>query len=457
MYKALSLAGGDRTELHTTRSRTTKDDSASVSRGVLAVDFPMLLYAGAPIPTAPRSPAIQMAEISRVLVCVGHLCECQGADGIGARALLQELKDTTALKAPVQETVCLGMCGMGAMGCVEYADGSESLVAGRTQMLSELNFEASASAPTKEECATEAATGSGGAIERILVCTGRMCQREKGGGMALLEGLQQATSVPCEAVPCLGSCGSGSMLKIEKADGCEEEMASTVTRLPRTLEKLGLIGGDRSRAASRASVPQMMIKIAKSSSFGFEDFEKEMIGKLGLEDDGPGAAAGDEADEEGIQRVAPRVGAEPTSVAPADLEPTPRSGVQEWGRWSHEDDTINLDLFLPSDVRAKELQCAVTKDGELRVERASDGSELLAGRLALPVDRVELIWLLEEQDDGRKLLCIEIPMLPIDTSTRSRAVDCIFDDSLAINGIKSPAVTGLCAPSGRTQSGRDEM
>ena len=33
------------------------------------------------------------------------------------------------------------MCGMGAMGCVEYKDGSEKLTAGREEMLKELKID----------------------------------------------------------------------------------------------------------------------------------------------------------------------------------------------------------------------------------------------------------------------------------------------------------------------------
>mmetsp|Transcript_1271 Transcript_1271/g.3573 ORF Transcript_1271/g.3573 Transcript_1271/m.3573 type:complete len:203 (+) Transcript_1271:12-620(+) len=177
-------------------------------------------------------------DISRVLVCVGHLCECQG-DGVGARALLQELQENKALDAPVEDTVCLGMCGQGAMGCIEYVNGSETLVAGRDQMLAELNIDVTDTA-LPEHCPADPTKLANAAVSRILVCTGRMCQREKGGGSLLLDAIQQTTSLPCEASACLGSCGAGSLMKVEYADGCEAEIASTVTRLPRTLERLGL-------------------------------------------------------------------------------------------------------------------------------------------------------------------------------------------------------------------------
>lgn len=186
-----------------------------------------------------RASSCDMAEreLSRVLVCVGHLCECQ-QDGVGARALLRELQQDEALSAPVEETVCLGMCGMGAMGCVEYADGSETLTMGREQMLTELKLDAAPKA-VPESCAVEVATDAN--VQKILVCTGRMCQREKGGGTELLDELQRSfTSLPVEAAPCLGQCGSGSLMRIEYADGCETEVSSSVARVATTLDRLGI-------------------------------------------------------------------------------------------------------------------------------------------------------------------------------------------------------------------------
>ena len=102
-----------------------------------------------------------------------------------------------------------------------------------------------------------------------------------------------------------------------------------------------------------------------------------------------------------------------------------------------------MDLALPEGTRAKELLCDVSKDGLMRVER--NGEQLLHGRLALPVDRTELAWMVEELGDGSKLLCIELPMLPVDTSRRMASVDCIFDESLTINGepCAEPGLSGV--------------
>jgi len=177
-------------------------------------------------------------EVSRVLVCTGHLCECQG-EGAGARALLKDLRKADV---EVQETPCLSMCGMGAMGCVEYCDGSETLTHGREQMLDELGI--------AKDFAADCSVGVKPRVSNIRVCTGRMCNREEHGGEALLEALRQEVSEPelLEASPCLGACGKGSLVCVEYEDGCEE----TVAGLRATLETLasGVSGRQKSDVPS---------------------------------------------------------------------------------------------------------------------------------------------------------------------------------------------------------------
>ena len=182
----------------------------------------------------------------------------------------------------------------------------------------------------------------------------------------------------------------------------------------------------------------MMIKIAKSPSDSWGDIEQDMLGRLGLGDDGAGSE-GAEEDHSG-NSVADDV------VVDQTKEPTPRSGREAWGRWSHEDETVELELTLPEGTRAKELTCEVSKAGVMRVERR--GEPLLSGKLALPADRTELAWMVDEQNDGSKLLCIELPMRPIDVSRRAASVDCIFDESLLVNG-ESCMARGLSGFSGK--------
>ena len=89
------------------------------------------------------------------------------------------------------------------------------------------------------------------------------------------------------------------------------------------------------------------------------------------------------------------------------------------------------------------------------------------------------MWGVEEQDDGSNLLCIELPLLPVDTTNRlvrlvprnrityqsvtrhwlcplgttrflfsQASVDCIFDETLVVSG--EPVMTpGLSGTSGK--------
>ena len=192
----------------------------------------------------------------------------------------------------------------------------------------------------------------------------------------------------------------------------------------------------------------MMVKIAKSDSDSWGSFEKDMMSQLGLSDERENDA---DADDELMPATvdtsdeATAAYAASAGIAPADVKPTPRSGKTAWGRWSHEDEAVELDITLPEGTRAKELICEVSKAGVLRVE--TKGAAVLTGNLVLPVDRTELAWAIEEQDDGSKLLCLELPMLPIDTSSRLTSVDCIFD-SLKVEG--DPCVlAGLSGADGK--------
>lgn len=188
---------------------------------------------------------------------------------------------------------------------------------------------------------------------------------------------------------------------------------------------------------SRVSEQPMMVKLSKSSS-SWSSVEQDLLSSLGLDDNGDEQEhALDDAVDSSTDGGVP---------SPTDSKPsTPRSGAGDslLKRWSHEDESVELDLELPDGVRAKDLVCEVSKLGAMRVE--SPGRTLLSGQLALPVDRTELTWLVEGQDDGSKLLCIELPMLPIDTGSRSRAVDCIFDESLMLDGqpCLEPGLSGV--------------
>eukprot|EP00966_Prymnesium_polylepis_P093917 2173590-Prymnesium_polylepis.1 len=144
---------------------------------------------------------------------------------------------------------------------------------------------------------------------------------------------------------------------------------------------------------ARASDAAMALRLRKSAPD--DSFEREMLARVGLADEVDDAAATPESEP----TTAPAQSAGGQGAAP-----TPRSGTQAWGRWSHEGESVELEIALPEGTRAKELTCEATKDGVLRVELAQgNGVPVLSGRLALPVDRVELTWVVEQQDDDSKL------------------------------------------------------
>ena len=98
----------------------------------------------------------------------------------------------------------------------------------------------------------------------------------------------------------------------------------------------------------------------------------------------------------------------------------------------------------------------MSKAGVLSIQRGDQ--TLLSGTLALPVDRTDLCWVVEEQEDGSKLLCVEVPMLPIDISRRATSVDCIFDESFKIHGVSclEPGLSGVSGKACRADDQRAE-
>ena len=61
----------------------------------------------------------------------------------------------------------------------------------------------------------------------------------------------------------------------------------------------------------------------------------------------------------------------------------------------------------------------------------ADSPPLLFGRFAQPVAATELEWGVDENADGRRVLCVEVPKK---VARGAATVDCIFDESLHING-----------------------
>ena len=95
---------------------------------------------GASIPTHATSLFMSEApdSVSRILVCTGHLCEAQ-EEGANGSDIIQRLKGEKKLP-PVEETPCLGCCGAGAIVCLELKDGTDKLLTGVDETLTELGL-----------------------------------------------------------------------------------------------------------------------------------------------------------------------------------------------------------------------------------------------------------------------------------------------------------------------------
>ena len=135
--------------------------------------------------------------------------------------------------------------------------------------------------------------------------------------------------------------------------------------------------------------------------------------------------------------------AEPSSRAGScPPQGAPSQGRQEWGSWSHTQEEIALEISLPEDVRTKDLVVEVVEGWLLAAhEQQTDTSEadvplpppLLFGRLAQPVVATELMWGVDDDTDGRRLLTITLPKKDRGRVGAAQA-DCIFDESLHVGG-----------------------
>lgn len=83
------------------------------------------------------------AKVSRVSVCTGELCQCQGEEyeytGGAADAALEKLQGLD-LPFPVDDTGCMGVCGMGTMIAIDYEGGRSVLTDGLEEAMKELGL-----------------------------------------------------------------------------------------------------------------------------------------------------------------------------------------------------------------------------------------------------------------------------------------------------------------------------
>jgi len=76
-------------------------------------------------------------SIERVAVCTGELCQCQE---IGGDEILANLLSRNE-PYEIEETVCLGACGVDAMVSIEYKDGTDFLAMGLQETLETLGLD----------------------------------------------------------------------------------------------------------------------------------------------------------------------------------------------------------------------------------------------------------------------------------------------------------------------------
>ena len=88
-----------------------------------------------------RSPLrlAESSDVSRVLVCTSDLCRCQEDERGGAMTVLSELL-ARDLPYPVEESACLGSCGIGSVVSVEFSDGKDIIAYGMDETLAELGL-----------------------------------------------------------------------------------------------------------------------------------------------------------------------------------------------------------------------------------------------------------------------------------------------------------------------------
>lgn len=107
--------------------------------------------------------------VSRISVCAGDLCQCQGEQyeytGGAADAAIEALQGL-GLPFPVDEVGCLGACGMGTMVAIDFENGDSIMTDGLESTLLELGIQAQNS-PTAASETDSKAPGNGAVTEAV--------------------------------------------------------------------------------------------------------------------------------------------------------------------------------------------------------------------------------------------------------------------------------------------------
>ena len=98
---------------------------------------------------------------------------------------------------------------------------------------------------------------------------------------------------------------------------------------------------------------------------GWDDVEKDMLSRMGLSET-------DEAESDIPEVESPSNS--PLRAGSCPPPPAPRSGTQPWGRWSHEGESVEIDIGLPPGARARDVTCEMD-EGFLCVHTAEAQSK----------------------------------------------------------------------------------
>lgn len=93
--------------------------------------------------TTAQEVSTEEVPVSRILVCAGELCQCQGEKyeytGGAADAAINELQ-SLGLPFPIEDVSCMGACGMGTMMFIDYENGDSIMTDGVESTLVELGI-----------------------------------------------------------------------------------------------------------------------------------------------------------------------------------------------------------------------------------------------------------------------------------------------------------------------------
>jgi hypothetical protein len=154
------------------------------------------------------------------------------------------------------------------------------------------------------------------------------------------------------------------------------------------------------------------------------------------------------------QPASPPTAAPSSPTAASTAQKSPTEGEHAWGRWRQGQTAVTLEMYISEDVKARDLVVEVVEgwliarvdtstevlyeDGVWGGEEVLDDNNggqppLLFGRFAQPVVGADVAWLVDEEaSTGRRVLCIDLPKAAQDGAAAT--ADCIFDETLLING-----------------------